>query len=85
MDSLLFKQSHMLSDIRLALGYSAVIACAAAAAYEYKVGFKQAKGWSIMAIGTYFILNAALYVWGWLFEGDIVYVGRKGDTTVLSR
>src|ERR1700733_5326557 len=83
MESLNFVQSHFLSDIRLAMGYTAVIACAAAAYYEYKVGFQEAKSWNILAVVTYFTLNSALYLWGWFIEGETVYVGRKGDVTVL--
>jgi Microsomal signal peptidase 25 kDa subunit (SPC25) len=83
MRTLDFVQSHSLSDIRLAIGYTAVIACAAAAYYEYKVGFQEAKSWNILAVVTYFTLNSALYLWGWFIEGDTVYVGRKGDITVL--
>jgi len=82
--SLDYVQVHTLSDIRLALGYIAVIAVAGAAFYEYKVGFKEAKGVSMLGVGIYFILNIALYFWGYFIEGDIVYVGKKGDITVYS-
>ena len=58
------------------------MACAAAAYYEYKVGFTEAKAWSMLGVGTYFLLNTALYFWSYFIEGDIVYVGRKSDITV---
>ena len=83
MKDLDYVQSHLLSDIRLGLGYTAVIACAAAAYYEYKVGFQEAKGISMLAVGLYFLLNTALYLWGWLIEKDTVYIGRKGDIKVF--
>ena len=83
MESLGYVQSHMLSDIRLALGYTAVVAVAMTALYEYKVGFQAAKGWSTLSVGSYFILQAALYCWTNYVERGIIYAGKKGDTTVL--
>ena len=82
MESLQYEPSHLLIDVRLALGYTGVIAVAAAAYYDYKVGFQQAKLWSILAVGTYFLLQCALYLWGNFVERDTVYVGKKGEITV---
>lgn len=84
MQSLGYVQNHTLSDVRLGLGYAAVICCAAAAYYEYNVGFKEAKSWSIMGVGAYFTLNVALYFWGYFIEGTTVYVGSKNGITVIS-
>jgi signal peptidase complex subunit 2 len=82
MKSLDYIQTHTLSDIRLTLGYTAVLAVAAAAYYEYRVGFKEAKLWSTLSVGVYFLLNASLYFWTNYVEGDIVYVGKKANTIV---
>lgn len=82
MKSLDYIQIHTLSDVRLALGYTAALAVAAAAYYEYKVGFKEAKWWSALGVAIYFFLNAGLYLWANYVEGDIVYVGKKASTTV---
>jgi hypothetical protein len=82
MKSLNYVQSHTLTDIHLALGYTAVLAVAAAAYYEYKVGFQQAKSWSMLSVGTYFLLNAGLYLWTTYIESETVYVGTKGDVWV---
>jgi len=84
MKSLGYLQNHTLSDIRLGLGYAAVICCAAAAYYEYKVGFKEAKSWSMLGVGAYFLFNAGLYFWGYFIEGNTVYVGSKNGITVSS-
>lgn len=84
MNSRNYIQSHLLSDIRLGLGYAAVLSCAVAAYYEYKVGFKEAKSWSMLGIGLYFVFNVALYCWGYFIEGDTVYVGKKDNITVRS-
>src|SRR5277367_2648188 len=82
MKSINYVQSHTLTDIRLILGYTAVLAVAAAAYYEYKVGFQQAKSWSMLSVGTYFLLNTGLYIWTTYIESNTIYVGRKGDTWV---
>ena len=83
MASLGYVQSHLLSDIRLALGYTAVLAVGLVAFYEYKVGFQAAKGWSTLSVGSYFILQAALYCWTNYIERGIIYAGKKSDITVL--
>ena len=83
MKSLDFVQSHKLSDTRLALGYAAVIAVALAAYYEYRVGFKAAKGSSTLSVCAYFLLNVALYCWTTYIERDTIYIGNKGDLRVL--
>lgn len=82
MNSIGYIQSHTLTDVHLALGYTAVVIAAACALYEYRVGFKEAKLISIFGVGTYFFLQAALYLWGYYVEKDIVYVGTKGAITV---
>ena len=82
MKSINYVQSHTLTDIRLILGYAAVLAVAAAAYYEYKVGFQQAKAWSMLSVGIYFLLNGGLYIWTTYIESDTIYVGKKGDIWV---
>jgi signal peptidase complex subunit 2 len=84
MQSLGYTQSHTLSDVRLAMGYGAVIAVAAAAYYEYKVGFQEAKVWTTLSVGSYFLLQAALYLWTNYIERDTIYVGKKANTTVFA-
>jgi Microsomal signal peptidase 25 kDa subunit (SPC25) len=84
LQSLDYVQDHTFTDVHLALGYLAVIFVAAAAAYEYKIGFKDAKGVSILSVGSYFILQGALYCWTNYIVRDIVYIGKKGELTVYS-
>jgi hypothetical protein len=64
------------------MGYIAVIAVAAAAYWEYRTGFKEARGTSIFSVGFYFVVNVALYFWDHFIQQNIVYVGRKADLTV---
>lgn len=82
--SLDYVQDHTFTDVHLVLGYLAVIFVAAAAAYEYKIGFKDAKGVSTLSVGSYFILQGALYCWTNYIVRDTVYVGKKGDIIVSS-
>jgi hypothetical protein len=82
--SLDYVQDHTFIDVHLVLGYLAVIFVAAAAAYEYKVGFKDAKGVSTLSVGSYFILQGALYCWTHYVVQETVYIGNKGDLTVSS-
>ena len=77
-------QDHTFQNIHLALGYLGVVFVAAAAAYEYKVGFKEAKGISMLSVGAYFILHGAQYFWTNYINRNIVYIGKKGGLTVCS-
>jgi hypothetical protein len=81
LNSLSFKQSHTLGDVRLALGYSAFAICAACFCWDYKLGFEDTKYYSAAAVALYTLLNGALTLWVWLVEGGTVYVGtsKAGD------
>jgi uncharacterized membrane protein (GlpM family) len=81
--SLDYVQEHIFTDVHLALGYLAVIVVAAAAAYEYKVGFKEAKLVSMLSVGAYLILQGALYFWTNYMRRDNAYIGKKGEFTVF--
>jgi len=80
LNSLGFKQSHMLSDTRLALGYSAFIICAATFCWDYQFGFEPTKYYTAAAVLLYALLSGALTLWIW-FEKGTIYVGtnKNGD------
>ncbi|OBT47799.1 hypothetical protein VE00_01558 [Pseudogymnoascus sp. WSF 3629] len=86
LNSLSFKQSHTLGDVRLALGYSAFAICAACFCWDYKLGFEDTKYYSAAAVALYTLLNGALTLWVWLVEGGTVYVGtsKAGDKITIS-
>lgn len=86
LNSLSFKQSHTLCDVRLALGYSAFAICAACFCWDYKLGFDDTKYYSAAAVALYTLLNGALTLWVWLVEGGTVYVGtsKTGDKVSCS-
>lgn len=82
LNSLKFKQSHFLTDVRLALGYTAFFVSAACFLWDYMLGFESTKYYSAAAVVVYTILNSALTLWILLMERGIVYRGTapNGDT-----
>ena len=75
LNSLKIKQSNFYTDVRLALGYAAVIVCAITFAYDYKLGFEKTKHWTLGTVIVYFLLNGAFTYWLWLVEKNIIYTG----------
>lgn len=75
LNSLKFKQSHTLTDVRLTLGYSAFAISAACFFWDYKLGFDSTKYYTAAAVALYAILNGALTLWSFFVEKNIVYVG----------
>ncbi|KAL2129029.1 hypothetical protein VTI74DRAFT_8325 [Chaetomium olivicolor] len=82
LNSLRFRQSHRLTDVRLALGYSAFFLAAACFAWDYKFGFDATKYYTAAAVALYTLLNSALTVWMLYVERGTVYVGTapSGET-----
>jgi len=77
-----FKQSHFLTDVRLSLGYAAVVVAAVTFYFDYKLGWDKTKSWTLWAVVAYFILNGALTYWIWGVEKGKVFNGELGDTLV---
>ncbi|TLS28128.1 hypothetical protein PpBr36_00135 [Pyricularia pennisetigena] len=75
LNSLKFKQSHTLTDVRLTLGYSAFAISAACFFWDYKLGFDSTKYYTAAAVALYAVLNGALSLWAFFVEKNIVYVG----------
>lgn len=80
--SLKFKQSHFLTDVRLALGYSAVIISAITFYFDYKLGWDETKSYTLWAVLAYFALNSSLTYWIWAVERGTVFVGERNGTQV---
>lgn len=80
--SLRFTQSHGLTDVRLSLGYAAVVIAAITFYFDFKLGWEQTKYWTLWAVIVYFILNGALTFWIWKVEKGIVFVGSFNDKKV---
>ncbi|KAI3397124.1 hypothetical protein diail_11185 [Diaporthe ilicicola] len=86
LNSLGLKQSHTLTDVRLALGYSAFFIAAACFLWDYKLGFESTKYYTAGAVAIYSLLNTALTLWIWLKEKGITYVGTapRGETVTIA-
>jgi hypothetical protein len=80
--SIKFTQSHRLTDVKLALGWSAVIISAATFAADYKLGWDQTKNWTAIAVVAYFILNTVFTYWTFFVEKGTVFVGERQGKTV---
>lgn len=83
--SLHFKQDHRYTDVRLALGFTAVTIAGALFYFDWKFGWDATKVYTLPAVVAYFILNGAFTYWIWFVEKGIVFAGeREGKKLVLS-
>ena len=80
--SLKFSQSHFLTDIRLGLGYSAVVIAAITFYFDWKLGWDQIKDYTFWAVVIYFILNGGLTAWIWGIEKGKVFLGDLNGAQV---
>ncbi|KAL8695655.1 MAG: hypothetical protein Q9224_003258 [Gallowayella concinna] len=80
--SLKFQQSHFLADVRLALGYSAVVIAGVTFYADYKLGWDATKYWTFWAVLAYFILNGALTYWIWAVEKGKIFTGEINNTLI---
>lgn len=77
--SLKFKQDNRYTDVRLVLGWSAVVIAGVLFYFDWKFGWEQTKVWTLPAVIAYFILNGAFTYWIWFVEKGVIFVGeRKG-------
>jgi hypothetical protein len=76
LNSLKFKQIHTQTDVRLVLGYSAVIIAGALFYFDWKFGWEASKPYTFPAVAAYFLLNGAFSYWLWFVEKGVVYEGE---------
>jgi len=81
--SLGFKQSHILTDVLLALGFTACAIAAVTFYYDFSLGFEKTKQYTLCAVIAYFTLNTLLTWWIWWIEGRKVYVGERNGVKVV--
>ena len=82
LNSLRFRQSHLYTDVRHLLGFTAVAIAAATFYFDYTLGWEKTKTGTLWAVIAYFILNGALTLWLWRVERGCVYVGELKDVKV---
>ena len=73
----LFKQIHLHTDVRLALGWLSVLVAAGTALYGYKVDFEKAKPVVWVGVTLYMLLTTVQTLYGYFVEKDTVFVGKR--------
>ncbi|KAH7326356.1 microsomal signal peptidase 25 kDa subunit-domain-containing protein [Stachybotrys elegans] len=86
LNSIKFKQSHFLTDVRLGLGYTAFLIAAACFGWDYQFGFDNTKLYTAAAVAVYTLINGALSLWVMYVENGIIYSGTapSGETITIS-
>ncbi|SPJ87894.1 related to signal peptidase 18 KD subunit [Fusarium torulosum] len=84
LNSLKFRQSHTLTDVRLALGYTAFGIAAACFLWDYKLGFESTKYYTAAAVALYTLINTALTLWIMFREKGIIYEGTSPSGEKIS-
>lgn len=77
-----FKQDNSKLDVRLALGYVAVVIAGATFAADYKLGWEATKYWTAAAVAAYAVLNTGLTYWMYMVEKGLVFEGDRSGTKV---
>ncbi|TID16446.1 Pre-mRNA-splicing factor ATP-dependent RNA helicase [Venturia nashicola] len=80
--SLKFTPNYQIQDVKLALGYTAVVISAALFYADWKLGWDQTKPYTLPAVVVYFILNGLFTYWIFYVEKGAIFVGEKGDTKI---
>lgn len=78
-----FTQSHVHTDVRLLLGWSASLIAFASAYYGYIVPFEESKLWVTVGVVLYIILSALQWIYAQYVEKTQIFVGKR--RTVSSR
>ncbi|KAG6854499.1 hypothetical protein C0991_006101 [Blastosporella zonata] len=73
----LFKQSHLHTDVRLALGWLSVFVATGTALYGYKVEFEESKPLVWIGLLTYIFLTTIQSLYAYFIEGQVVFVGKR--------
>ncbi|KAF2750555.1 hypothetical protein M011DRAFT_395798 [Sporormia fimetaria CBS 119925] len=82
--SLKFRQLHTKTDIRLLLGYSAVLIAGVLFYFDWKFGWSVTKPYTLPAVVAYFLLNGCFTVWVFWVEKGLVYEGENGQGEKIS-
>ncbi|GAB7328139.1 hypothetical protein MBLNU13_g00168t1 [Cladosporium sp. NU13] len=77
-----FKQDNTKADVKLLVGYLAVIIAGATFVADYKLGWEATKGWTAVAVAAYAILNGFFTYWLWFVEAGLVFEGSKDGKKV---
>jgi hypothetical protein len=84
LSSLKFKQSHYYTDVRLVLGYVAVIIGGALFYFDWTLGWDKTKAYTLPAVVVYFILNGAFTYWIYFVEKGAIFTGEREGVKVFT-
>ncbi|KAG1747333.1 microsomal signal peptidase 25 kDa subunit-domain-containing protein [Suillus lakei] len=73
----LFKQIHLHTDVRLALGWAGVFTAAATGLYGWKTDFEKSKPGVWVGFILYLVLTSLQTLYSYFVEGDTIFVGRR--------
>ncbi|CAI7571838.1 hypothetical protein N7509_004095 [Penicillium cosmopolitanum] len=82
-----FKVDHSKSNVRFALGYSAIAIAGFTFYADRTLGWEATSSpWIIAAVVAYFTLNSILTFWLWAVEAGEVFAGKRktGETITVS-
>lgn len=80
LNSIHFRQSYQLTDVRIALSAAASVIAAATFYFDYTFGFDKTKQYTTVAVIVYFAINGFLTFWIWAVEKGNVYQGTHKRT-----
>ncbi|QIW97522.1 hypothetical protein AMS68_003040 [Peltaster fructicola] len=83
--SLGFKQDNSKTDIKLAVGWVAVVIAGVTFAADYKLGWEATKYWTAAAVVAYTCLNSFFTYWLWFVEKGLVFEGSKNGKKISIR
>lgn len=81
-----FTQDHSKTNVRFALGYTAVSIAAFTFYADRKLGWEATTSpWILAAVASYFILNTVLTYWVWGVESGEIFRGKRqsGETVCI--
>ncbi|KAI0000849.1 microsomal signal peptidase 25 kDa subunit-domain-containing protein [Russula vinacea] len=73
----LFKQIHLHSDVRLALGWTGVIIAGVTALYSYRLEYEKSKPVIWIGLIVYIVLSLSQALYAYFIEGDTIFVGKR--------
>ncbi|PVF93868.1 hypothetical protein CPB86DRAFT_741615 [Serendipita vermifera] len=72
-----FRTVNRHTDVKLVLGWSAVIVAGLTAAYGYKVEFEKSKPVVWAGVILYIVLTGAQTLYTYFIEGDTIFIGKR--------
>jgi len=73
----LFKQIHIHTDVRLALGWTGVLIAGVTALYSYRLEYEKSKPVIWIGLIVYIVLSLSQAIYAYFIEGDTIFVGKR--------